>query len=287
MIASIIILTYNSSSYIDTLLSKIQEKFSSEIKKGELEILVADNASKDDTVKKAKKYSSAVRVLENGGNYGFAKGNNLAVKKAKGKYVLFINPDTEFVKGDVLKLLGHLENNNVGVVGGEIFSFHDSREYSCGKFYTFVNILILALGLEEKLGIRFAPEKKTYVDYVSGAFLGIKKSVFEELNGFDEHYFMYIEDQDLCFRVKKKGLSVLFSPDATIRHVGQGSSNRSFAVVNIYKGLSYFQKKHMSVLSYRLSIATLRLKALTLITLGKLTHNSYLTSTYEKALQVI
>lgn len=281
---SVIILTYNSSRYIGKLLKNITTRYGKVIQKKDLEIIVADNASTDDTLKKARAFSYRVKVLDNGGNLGFAKGNNMAAKQALGDILIFLNPDTDLSYGDFMKATLEFENEKTGVVGGEIQSWDGKRELSCGKFYTFINIFLLALGLEEACGVRFAPNRKRHVDFVSGAFFAIKRELFMKLEGFDEHFFMYIEDQELCFRVNKKGYSVLYSPFASITHQGQGSSNRTFAVVNIYRGLLYFQKKHMGKHSYVLSKVVLKVKAILLVMYGKISNNDYLITTYEKAL---
>jgi GT2 family glycosyltransferase len=259
---SVIILTYNSSKFIDDLLGSLIEKYGKKIKDKKLEIILADNASSDDTVKKARKFEEFVEVIENGGNYGFAKGNNLAVKRAKGDFLIFMNPDAEIVKGNISDLIREFDDPKVGIVGGE------------------------SMGLEEKTGVRFSPSNRSEVDQVSGAFLVIRADLFEKLGGFDEHYFMYVEDADLCLRVKKLGYKVLFSPHVTIKHMGQGSSNRKFAIVNIYKGLLYFHKKNMGRASYNIVKTSLKTKAFMLVLLGKLRNNDYLVDTYSEALKV-
>lgn len=279
---SIIILTYNSSRYISSLLESLTSKYKKEILEKKLEILVADNSSQDDTVELSKKFT-AVKTINNGGNFGYAKGNNLASKKAQGEILIFMNPDAKFDSGDMFELTETLEDKKVGIVGGKIIDFHGKNEPSCGKIYTLFNTLCLAFGIEEKVGIRFAPKKEMKVGFVSGAFLAIRRTLFEELHGFDEHYFMYIEDQDLCFRAKKLGYEVVFNPKAVIQHVGEGSSNRTFAVVNIYKGLLYFHKKHMGKASYEIVKSALKAKAILLVSLGKISHNKYLVETYEQA----
>jgi len=284
---SIIILTYNSEKYIEKLLNSLIQGNKKSIENEGIEIIVADNESSDNTVSLVKKYTKYASIVNNGGNLGFAKGNNKAVEKVHGDYIVFLNPDAEFAAGDISKMISHLDKPGVGVVGGKILKYDGSNELSCGKFYNYLNIVLLCLGLEEKCGVRFSPKKSEYVDHVSGGFMGIRKDVFIENGGFDEHYFMYVEDQDLCFRLRKKGLKAFYSPDAQIKHMGQGSSNRGFAVVHIYKGLSYFQKKHMGKLSYHLSVNTLKLKALVLVVLGRVTRNNYLMSTYGKALRSI
>ncbi len=282
---SLIILTYNSSRYISDLLTGLMNRFDKELVNKALEILVADNASQDETVKLAKKFKK-IQVIENGGNYGFAKGNNLAVKKATGEYLLFINPDAKFIDGDIFELLKSFKDEKVGIVGGEIMNWQKEKELSCGKFYKFFSTTLLTLGLEEFFRVRFSPEKEQFVDFVSGGFLMIRREVFEKLNGFDENYFMYIEDSDLCFRAKKIGYKTKFSPKATIQHMGQGSSNRTFAIINIYKGLVYFNKKHSNYLEYLFVRFALKTKALLLVILGKIMNNRYLVDTYSVAMKL-
>lgn len=284
---SIIILTYNSEKYIEKLLNSLIQNNKNSIEDEGMEIIVADNKSSDNTVSLVKKFAKHVSLVNNGGNLGFAKGNNKAVEKARGDYIVFLNPDAEFTTGDISKMVSHLDEPGIGVVGGKILKLDGSKELSCGKFYNYLNIALLCLGLEEKCGVRFSPKQSEFVDHVSGGFMGIRKDVFIDNGGFDEHYFMYVEDQDLCFRLRKKGLKSFYSTGAQIKHIGQGSSNREFAVVNIYKGLSYFQKRHMNRVSYHLSVNTLKLKALMLVSLGTVTHNNYLKSTYGKALHSI
>lgn len=284
---SVIILTYNSSKYIDALLQSLIKKYPKDISEKRLEIIVADNESLDDTIKLASKYKDKIKIISNGGNYGYAKGNNLAFKKANGEFTLFLNPDARLTEGDFFKILEIFQNEKVGVVGGKMVSFSGKRELSCGKFYKPFNTFILSLGLEEKLGLRFSPKKEMKVDFVSGGFLFIRSDIFRKLNGFDENYFMYIEDSDLCYQVKKKGYDIVFSNKATIQHVGQGSSNRTFAIVNIYKGLLYFNRKNSGKISYTLVRTMLKLKAIFLVLIGKMRNNKYLVETYSEALKAI
>ncbi|MEX2013224.1 MAG: glycosyltransferase family 2 protein [Candidatus Levyibacteriota bacterium] len=281
---SVIILTYNSQNYIGKLLKSLVSKYKSEIDAGKLEIIVADNNSSDGTISKARETKNII-VINNGDNFGFAKGINLASKKAKGKFLLFINPDSKFLKGDIFSLMQKFENDKVAVVGGEILRTNGERELSVGKFYNFINTVLLSLGLEEKLGVRMSPSKDKYVDFVSGGFMMVMRDVWERLGGFDEKFFMYVEDMEFCYRVKKQGFRVLFSGSATIEHIGQGSGSKSFAIENIYKGLVYFHKKHKSLLSYSLVKTMLLFKASVLVLVGKLSNNEYLDKTYSRAIK--
>lgn len=281
---SVIILTYNSKRYIKKLIESLLLKYKAEVNSGKLEIIVADNKSSDDTLKIARNIKQ-IKIVENNGNFGFAKGINLAAGNARGDFLLFINPDTVFVQGDIFSLKEKFEDEKIAAVGGKIINTFGKRELSCGKFYNLFNLFFLSVGLEEKMGIRFSPKKDRYVDSVSGGFMMVKNSLWKKLGGFDENFFMYIEDSELCFRIKKIGKKVFFSNSATIEHVGQGSSNRTFAVVNIYKGLLYFHKKHMGFFSYCLAKFLLLLKAAVLVMVGKMSDNQYLYRTYSEAIK--
>ena len=281
---SVIILTYNSQNYIGKLLTSLVLRYKTEIDNRRLEVIVADNNSSDNTVNKAKETKN-ITVINNGDNYGFARGINLASKKAKGNFLLFINPDGEFLKGDIFSMKQKFDDNKVAVVGGEILTTTGKRELSAGRFYNFFNTAILSLGLEEKIGVRQSPNKEKYVDFVSGGFMMVRRDVWEQLSGFDEKFFMYVEDMEFCYRVKKQKLKVLFTSAATIKHVGQGSGSRSFAIENIYKGLVYFHKKHKGTLSYSLVKTMLLVKASILVLIGKLSNNENLDKTYSKAIK--
>lgn len=279
---SVIILTYNSASHIEKLIQSLVFRYSKVLNK-ELEIIVADNSSSDETLKIARKFDG-VKVFENGGNLGFAKGINLAVTRAKGDILIFINPDAVFVDGDIFELAKKI-NEKVAVVGGKIIKTDGSREPSAGKFYNLLNIIFWALGIEEKMGIRFSPMSDKFVDFVSGGFFAVKRSVFNQMGGFDENLFMYVEDMEFCYSVKKGKKEVLFSNVASIRHEGQGSSSKTFAVVNIYKGILYFYKKHMGIIPFVLAAVILKLKAMILVIIGRISNNKYLYTTYREAIK--
>ena len=113
----------------------------------------------------------------------------------------------------------------------------------------------------------------------------IKKELYARLGGFDEHFFMYIEDMELCFRAKLAGYWTYFTPDVVITHVGQGSSNRGFAIRNIVKGILYFHKKHGTPFSYFVVKFLFKTKALILVLVGRIMNNKYLSDTYSAVLK--
>ena len=153
---SIIILTYNSAKYIKKLVESIYEQ-----NKGlDFEVIIADNASIDNTIAIIKKIEHKINFVSNGGNFGFAKGINLGTKHAKGEYFLFINPDAEFKEGSVMNMLSVFESDDrVGVVGGKLLDSLGKPEKSAGKFFGLLASILIAFGLDEKFGVRFSPNK--------------------------------------------------------------------------------------------------------------------------------
>lgn len=283
---SLITLTYNSSRHIDKLFKSLFAEFDEDLKSKKIEIVVVDNKSTDDTVKKVKKIGgNKIRLIENDTNEGFAKGINLGVKNSTGEFVLTINPDAEFKSGDIFKALSLFEDKKVGVVGGKMVDKNGDSEKSAGRFIKTAETFLLSVGLDEVFRVRVSPEKISEVDFVSGGFMLVSRKLFEENNGFDENFFMYIEDMEFCYRLKKSGYKVIFDPSIVIQHEGQGSSSRGFAVKNIFSGIYYFHKKHGSIFSQLSTKFLLRTKALSLVLMGKILNNKYLEETYSEALK--
>ncbi len=271
MIISIIILNYKTKELTLLLLDSLFENYRKEIERNKIEIILADNASSDDSVAffKKSKYFSKVKLIENKDNFGFSKGNNIAARNAKGKYLLFLNSDTEVKDRNFLRMTKFLnENKDIGILGGKLINKDGSKQASCGKFYTPFNLLLMLLGGERFGLLRESPSRIKQVDWVSGACFMIDRSSFEKLKGFDENIFMYIEDMELCYRAKKEGFLTYFYEDIKLIHRQLGSSNRSFAIENIYHGLLYFYKKHMKK-KYLIAYWMLKTKAVLLNFLGK------------------
>jgi GT2 family glycosyltransferase len=281
-LVSIIILSYNTKKYLYNCLKSLD----THLRHDKLEIIVVDNASTDDSVAMVKKEFPAVTLIVNEKNLGFGAGNNVGVKHAQGEYVLFLNSDTLLdrdILADMLKVFA--EKAEVAVVAGLLRNPDGTYQRAYGKFHT-LPILFKALFLgSENEHTTSEIQKEGYVDWVPGACMMIRKNVFEKVQGFDEGYFMYIEDMDLCFRLREKGYKTYFLPQVEVLHIGQGSSNREFAILNIYKGLLYFYRQHKPFWQYVLVKAMLQIKAVLLVFYGSVTRNNYLRKTYGKALQ--
>lgn len=277
---SLIILSYNTSSYLTECLSSVYKN----TQDTPFEVVVVDNNSTDNSVHMIKTKFPKVRLIESEENLGFAKGVNLGVKSALGEWVLLLNSDTRVHKDSIEKMLDFVkENPDATVVGGKLKNRDGSTSSSYSSFYSPFRIFLFLFWPKKKE--RHVKEPMA-VDWVSGGFMLIKKDVFEKVHGFDPHFFMYIEDMELCYRLHKNGYKIYYNPKAVVEHVGQGSSNRTFAIIQIYKGLLYFYKKHRSF-EYPLVKAMLFVKALVSLMIGILKNDTYLKTTYTEVLRIV
>lgn len=290
---SIIIISFNTSSITKKCLqtitaSLIDTPFSAEI-------IVLDNDSKDDSVAMLQEFKRRstfpMKVIESKENLGFSRGNNAAVKQATGKYLLFLNSDTEIIDNAMSSLYSFFTGdlNTYAFVGPKLIEKDGKTpQASAGHFYT-LPVVFAALFLRgDYYGLtRFSPRFTKQVDWVSGACFMCKKSDFESLGGFDEAIFMYMEEIDLLYRARQIGLMTGFYPQSRIIHLGSASSNgRSEPIIQVFKGFLYFYKKHTSRLQLQILRVMLQFKALICIALGIVTNNEYLKKTYAQALGI-
>lgn len=280
---SIVVLSFNTKKLTLDCIHSILNIYKKDIDNGEIEIIVSDNNSQDGTVESLKK-EKKVKIVENDKNYGFSKGNNIGARKAFGKYLLFLNSDTLIKDAGFLGMIKFMEQNEkVGILGAKLTNPNKTVQKSCGNFYTFFNLLFTLFGKD--VLVRKSPDKIQRVDWVSGASLMIRKDLFNVLKGFDEDFFMYIEDMELCLRTKKLGYQTYFYPNVGLIHRELGSGNRSFAILSIYKGILLLYKKHFGW-QYPFARFILFIKASLSLAIGVFTNNNYLKKTYFEALRI-
>lgn len=280
---SIIILSYNTSGLLKNCLSSLFKNTSG----SDYEAIVVDNGSKDDSVKMIKKEFAKVKVIESKENVGFAKGNNLGSNESHGKFLLFLNSDTEVKSLDLNEaaiMFG--DNKKLGVVGGKLVNEDSTPQRSYGSFYTLTKVFLMLFGGDKLELVKYKAGKIIKTQWVSGGFMIVRKELFDRLGGFDEHYFMYIEDVDFCYKVKKVGFEVMHNPNFISIHKGQASSDRKFAIQQIFKGLRYFYKKHKSNPEYFILNCMLISKALFSVVIGFITQNNRLVQTYRKLIYI-
>lgn len=253
---SIIIVNYNVKEFLSNLLDSIRKA----VKKIPYEIIVVDNASDDGSVDLIKKKYSKVKLIANKTNVGFGSANNQAMKIAKGKYFLLINPDTIVREDTFSKMLEFFQNtSNAGIAGCKVLNANGSLQLACrrsfpGPWTSFTKVMGLSkLFPNSKLFARYNltylnPNRTYEVDAVSGAFMMIRKEIYDKIGGFDENFFMYGEDLDLCYRAQKLGSAVYYVHNAEIIHYKGESTKRSNLDETkvFYNAMHLFVKKHLS-----------------------------------------
>ena len=191
------------------------------------EIIMVDNNSGDGIVEELKIRYPEVKSLQSEHNRGMGGGNNLAERGASGDFLLILNNDTLVKKDSINKLINfHNSRHDVGLVGPKLLYPDGRLQYTCLRFPSFLTPLYRRtfLGqfakrhLERFLYAEYDHLTEKEVDWVQGSSMLIKRNLFEELSGFDERYFMYFEDIDLCRRIWQTGLKVVYYPEAVIIH---------------------------------------------------------------------
>jgi GT2 family glycosyltransferase len=234
--------------------------------RGEYEVIVIDNASSDGTTDAIRRQFPDVRLISNDENRGFAGANNQGFEKAAGRYVFFLNPDTIVRPGSFDILLDFMEDHpDVGACGPRLV-FEDGRiQKTVRCFPTFAGALhrhtiFKTLGIfrpayRKWLMRDFSYNLTTEVDQTIGAALMVRRSALDSAGRMDEkNFFMYYEEVDLCYRIKRAGWRVMFVPDARIIHLG-GRSAEQIPVektVMAMTSLLRFFKKYRSPFSYTL-----------------------------------
>lgn len=238
---SIIIVNYNGIKYLRGCIDSLNEN----LKDVSIEIILLDNNSTDDSCNFIKTNYPNIILIESKINHGFGKGNNEAVKTAKGNFLLLINNDT-IVLDSLKPVLEHLKSDQkIGVIG--INMLNSNKEYLpvAGVFPNMKNMFqmkkLLQFGKEFKSGI--FSQSSYCVDWLSGSFLLMKKETYQKINGFDEDYFLYVEDVDFCKRIGNRGLKRVFLPNYNYIHfVGFNTSKNPLLI----KGYEIYVSKHFS-----------------------------------------
>lgn len=251
LILSIVIVNYNSEKHLRDCLLSI-EKFPPS--KGDYEIIVSDNGSCDNSLELLVREFPYVKVISNDENLGFSKAANKAIRISKGKYILLLNTDTELTQGTFDLMIDLLENDpRIGVAGPMLLNRDGSIQPSVRPLPTRTHLMLgrrslltnLAYFRRKSARLRLIAEDIVEADLVSGGAMFIRRDAINEIGLLDERFFLYMEDVDLCRRMKEAGWKVVYNPHAKIIHHWEGTSSkqrrRAFLKhhISIYK---YFQK---------------------------------------------
>ena len=251
---SIIIVSYNTKEIITTCINSVIDN----TKGTNYEIIVVDNGSKDgslERLRKLEKKHPQIKLITSKTNLGFGKANNLGAKKAKGKYLLLLNSDTIIIGNAIPEALKTLRKMpNVGVYSCRLMNEDKSVQPSGGYFPNLGNVFAWQFFIDDlpligRLIPSFHPKKSSYngnkqMDWITGAFMLFPKKVFDKVGGFDENIFMYTEEMELCYRIKKLGYIISYFYFPAIIHLGGASSGSVLALTSEIKYLIYFWEKH-------------------------------------------
>ena len=269
---TILIVSFNTR---DLTLACIRSVFAG-TQNDNIHVVVVDNGSDDGSAEAIEEEFPAVHLLRFGMNLGFGRANNIAAAAARTDLLLLLNPDTLVVDHGIDRLVDFaLAHPGAGIWGGRtVFADGSLNPKCCWRFVTLWSILGRALGLPGAFwwSDRLNPEAYggwlrdhvREVDVVAGCFLLIRRDLWDRLEGFDERFFMYGEETDLCYRARQVGARPLFTPQATIIHYG-GASERARAskIQKLFAGKATFINKHWCGPKRTLALHLLRLHALT------------------------
>lgn len=256
---TITIVNYNAGEYLLRCLSSLG-KIKNEL---DFDVFVVDNDSKDGSIENAEKKFPQFNFIKNHENLGYGKAHNLALKKAKTEYLLVLNPDVEIPSGTLKYIYDFMEKNpDVGVATGRVEKADGSLDKACHRGFPTLSASFQYFFLKNDKNYHLTDrdmDKIHEIDSCVGAFMFMRKSVLEKVGYFDEDYFLYGEDLDLCYRIKQAGFKVMYIPQVKILHVKGVSSGikkhsqkdskatgstQNLAMGYFYSTMKIFYKKH-------------------------------------------
>lgn len=256
---SIIIVNFNGGKYLDYFLKSIK-LYPPPIP---YEVIVVDNLSKDFSFEKAKSKYKDFIFIKSKKNRGYGGGCNLGLKYARGNIIVFANPDIVVFPDTFKKLMEEIKNDeSVGAVGPKLLNPDGSFQPSCRRYPRFRYLLFGRRSFLSKhfknnpitkefmyLDLKDKRDGKVETESLMGAFFMTRREIVEELKGFDEDFFLYAEDTDLCYRMRKKGYKVYYCPSVNVIHY-HGKSRKYLGIKSIYflrRSIYLFFKKHYNL----------------------------------------
>lgn len=251
---SVIIVNYNVKYFLEQSLLSVKKATEGY----DTEVFVIDNASEDGSAQFIRENFQWVKLIENTENLGFGRANNQGLKLASGKYILILNPDSILGEDSLRLLIDFLDKHpDIGAVGPKIVDREGKFELACRRgfptpFAAFSKITGLASLFPNsrffaKYNLTYLdPDKLSEVDALVGAFILLRREVYEKVGGFDEQFFMYGEDLDLCYRIKAAGWKIYYNPESEVIHYKGESTLRSKVDVRkeFFRAMHLFVKKH-------------------------------------------
>ncbi|MDR3227452.1 MAG: glycosyltransferase family 2 protein, partial [Prevotellaceae bacterium] len=248
--------------------------------------IVVDNASVDGSQQMIKKEFSNITLIESCENIGFGQANNLGAKSASGKYLFMLNSDT-ILKNNATKILFDFidKNPKVGICGGNLFDENNQPIHSYSALPGIIQELKRLLLIPNTNYFNHTNNPKE-VGYITGADLMIRSDIFNILNGFDSDFFMYYEESELTYRVKKAGYKVYNIPQAQIIHLEKKSfSDNGRRIGMIFRSSKIYYKKTHKWLYQKISIGIILIIIISRIVLFSILKNKKRVSAWKFALK--
>ncbi|OGY68670.1 MAG: hypothetical protein A3B94_01855 [Candidatus Jacksonbacteria bacterium RIFCSPHIGHO2_02_FULL_43_10] len=258
LVLSIIILNYNSRGLLKQCVRSIEMSHVSV----PYEIIIVDNASRDDSVDMIEQELPHVRLIQSPKNLGYGGGNNIGIQHARGSYILILNPDVTVLNHSIEKLLKALEDYpDIGLVAPQLLHPDKAIQYSCYRFPRMLTPVLRRTWLGETpwgkkhlnwfLMRDWDHTTSQHVDWVLGGAMMMHKALMRDLGGFDSRYFLYFEDVDLCRTMLMAGKKVWYCADAQMVHYHKRQSAKKRGILGIFNpltrihiqsGIAYFKK---------------------------------------------
>jgi GT2 family glycosyltransferase/lipopolysaccharide/colanic/teichoic acid biosynthesis glycosyltransferase len=253
---SIVIVNYNVKAFLEQCLMAIQRA----VHEFTVEVFVVDNASVDGSQAMVKKKFPHVHLIENRKNIGFSRANNLALRQARGRHVLLLNPDTLIQENTLIVLKEYLDaHSEVGAAGVKLLNPDGSFQLGSRRglptpWVAFTRIIGLSrLFPRSRIFGRYNmtfldPDTEADIDVLTGSLMYARRSILDEIGYFDEDYFMYGEDVDLCYRIKQAGWRIVYIPKTqAIHYKGESTKKGEMSfVTHFYNAMLIFSRKHFN-----------------------------------------
>lgn len=242
MLYSIIIINYKTPQLTSDCIQSLLKVIPSDS-----EIIVVDNGSEDDSLQIIENtFGSTIKLISGERNLGFAGGNNLGAKAASGHYLIFLNSDTIIENDFITPCIKILEENqHIGIIAPRLkLADGNFQKAAYGRFPALWKLLTQ----QTKRELALSDGDYTEVDWVSGCALIIPRELFDKIGGWDENFFLYYEDVDLCRRVHEAGFTCAIAHEADIIHLGGRSADNNSIKQYYYRSQDYYFKKHYGMI---------------------------------------
>ncbi|MBE6269550.1 MAG: glycosyltransferase family 2 protein [Prevotella ruminicola] len=251
---SVIIVNYNVRPYLTACLDSVQRALDGV----ESEVFVVDNHSDDDSVEVVGRDYAWVHLINNRENLGFSKANNIAIRQAKGEYILLLNPDTVVAEDTLKNAVGFMDQHPEA--GGAGVRMHNADGTLAPESRRAIPTPFVAarkmLGFTKRYYMSYLSwDAPAQIEVVSGAFMLLRRKAILEVGLLDEDFFMYGEDIDLSYRLLQGGWQNWYLPYDIVHYKGQSTSKSDFRYVHVfYQAMLIFFRKHYSHLSFFFSL---------------------------------